>query len=52
MKRPNLSKIGIEKEEKSQLEGPENILNKVIEEKCPNLKEDTNKGTRTLQNRK
>jgi hypothetical protein len=37
MKRPNLIIIGIE-EDDSQFKGPENIFNKIIEEKLPNLK--------------
>ena len=40
MKRPNLKIIGIEKGEESQLKGPENIFNKIIEENFPNLKEE------------
>lgn len=36
IKRPNLRKIGIE-EEDSQLQGPENIFNRIIEENFPNL---------------
>jgi hypothetical protein len=32
MKRPNLKVIGVEEEEESQLKGPENIFNKIIEE--------------------
>jgi hypothetical protein len=31
MKRPNLKIIGIEEGEESQLKGPENIFNKIIE---------------------
>ena len=38
MKRPNLRIIGIEEGKGSQLQGPENILNKIIEENYPNLK--------------
>jgi hypothetical protein len=38
MKRPKLRIIGTEKD--SQLKEPENILNKIIEEKCPNLRND------------
>jgi hypothetical protein len=37
MKRPNLRIIGIEEGERSQLQGPENILNKTVEENFPNL---------------
>lgn len=37
MKRPNLRIVGIEEEE-SQLKGPENIFNKIIEENFPDLK--------------
>ena len=40
MKRPNLRIIGIEEGEESQLKGPENIFNKIIEENFPNLKEE------------
>ena len=40
MKRPNLKIIGIEEGEESQLKGPENIFNKIIEENFPNLKEE------------
>ena len=39
-KRPNLKIIGIEEGEESQLKGPENIFNKIIEENFPNLKEE------------
>jgi hypothetical protein len=38
MKRPNLRIIRIEENEDSQLTGPENVLNKIIEENFPNLK--------------
>ena len=40
MKRPNLKIIGIEEGEESQLKGPENIFNKIIEENFPNLKKE------------
>ena len=40
MKRPNLKIIGIEEGEESQLNGSENIFNKIIEENFPNLKEE------------
>ena len=40
MKRSNLRIIGIEEGEESQLKGPENIFNKIIEENFPNLKEE------------
>jgi hypothetical protein len=40
MKRPNRRIIGIKEGEESQLQGPENILNKIIEENCPNLKKE------------
>jgi hypothetical protein len=36
MKRPNLRIIGIEGRE-SQLQSPENVFNKIIEETFPNL---------------
>ena len=38
MKTPNLRIIGIEESEYSQLKGPANIFNKIIEENFPNLK--------------
>ena len=40
MRRPNLSRIGIEESEDSQLTGPVNIFNKIIEENFPNLKKE------------
>ena len=40
MKRPNLRIIGIEENKDSQLKGPENVLNKFIEENFPNLKKE------------
>ena len=40
MKRPNLRIIGIEESEDSQLKGPVNIFNKIIEENFPNLKKE------------
>ncbi|ERE82006.1 GTPase IMAP family member 3-like protein [Cricetulus griseus] len=40
MKRPNLRIIGIEECEETQLEGAENIFNKIIEENFHNLKKD------------
>jgi hypothetical protein len=39
MRRPSLRIIGIEEGEESQLQGPENIFNKIIEENVSNLKE-------------
>jgi hypothetical protein len=38
MRRPNLRIIGIEESEDSQLKGPVNIFNKIIEENFPNRK--------------
>jgi hypothetical protein len=38
MRRPNLRIIAIEEREESQLKGPVNIFNKIIEENFPNLK--------------
>jgi hypothetical protein len=38
MKRPNLRIIWIEENKESQLKGPENVFNKIIEENFPNLK--------------
>jgi hypothetical protein len=37
-KKSNLRIIGIREGKESQLHGPENILNKIIEENFPNLK--------------
>jgi hypothetical protein len=39
MKRPNL-RISIEESEDSQIKGPVNIFNKIIEESFPNLKKE------------
>jgi hypothetical protein len=38
MRRPNLRITGIQGSEDSQLKGPINIFNKIIEENFPNLK--------------
>jgi hypothetical protein len=40
MRRPNLRIIGIEESEDSELKGPVNILNKIIEENFPNQKKE------------
>jgi hypothetical protein len=40
MRRPNLKIIGIEEREDSQIKGPVNIFNKIIEENFPNLKKE------------
>jgi hypothetical protein len=40
MRRPNLRIIGIEEWEDSQLKGPVEIINKIIEENLPNLKKE------------
>ena len=40
MRRPNLKIIGIGESEDSQLKGPVNIFNKIIEENFPNLKKE------------
>jgi hypothetical protein len=42
MKRPNLQIIGVDKNEDSQLKGPANIFNKIIQEIFPNLKKEMN----------
>ena len=39
MRRPNLRIIGIEESEDSQLKGPGNIFNIIIEDNFPNLKQ-------------
>jgi hypothetical protein len=41
MRRPYLRIIDIEENEDSQLKGPVNIFNKIIEESIPNLKKET-----------
>jgi hypothetical protein len=40
MRRPNLRIITIEENEDSQLKGPVNIFNKIIDENVPNLKKE------------
>ena len=40
IKRSNLRIIGVEEREELQIKGPENIVNKIIEENFPNLKND------------
>jgi hypothetical protein len=40
MRRSNLRVISIEENKDSQLKGPVNIFNKIIEEKFPNLKKE------------
>jgi hypothetical protein len=40
MRRPNLRIIGLEESEDSQLKGPVNTFNKIIEENFPNLKKE------------
>ena len=40
MRRQILRKIGIDEREDSQVKGPANIFNKIIEENFPNLKKE------------
>jgi hypothetical protein len=40
MKRPNLRVIGKEQREDSQLQGSENVFNRIIKETVPNLKKE------------
>jgi uncharacterized coiled-coil protein SlyX len=40
MKRPNLRIMGIKENKESQLKGPGNIFNKIIEENFPNLRKE------------
>jgi hypothetical protein len=40
MKRANLRIIGIEENKDSQVKGPENVFNKIMEENIPNLKKE------------
>jgi hypothetical protein len=49
MRKLNLSIVGIEESEDSQLKGPGNIFNKIIEENFHNLKKEM---PRSLQNSK
>ena len=49
---PNLWRIGIEEGEATQLNGPENIFNKIIEEKFPKPPKHTYKRTRDIQDTK
>jgi hypothetical protein len=51
-RRPNLLIIGVDENEDSQIKGPSNIFDKIIEEKFPNLKKDDHEHTRSLQNSK
>jgi hypothetical protein len=43
MRRPNLRIIGIEESEDTQIKGPVNIFNKIIEENFPRLKKQMTK---------
>jgi hypothetical protein len=52
MTRPNLRVIGMEESEESQVKGPENVFNKIILEKFPNLKRSCYKGSGSIQNTK
>jgi hypothetical protein len=53
MRQTNLRIIGIEENEDSQLKGPVNNFNKIIQEKFPNLKKgDAHEHTRHLENSK
>ena len=40
MRKPNLRIVGIQEGNDSQIKGPENIFNKIIEENFPNLKKE------------
>ena len=40
MKRPNLKIIGIKEAKETYLKGPENVFNKVLEEKMSKLKKE------------
>jgi hypothetical protein len=53
MRRTSLMIISIEESKYSQIKGPENIFNKIIEENFPNLKKDMpGEHTRSLENSK
>jgi len=43
MKRPNIRIIGIKERAASQVKGPDNIFNKIVEENFSNLKEEVPK---------
>jgi hypothetical protein len=40
MNRPNLRIVRIEQDEDSQVKGPENVFNKIIEENFPNQRKE------------
>ena len=46
MRRPNLWKIDIDKNENFQIKGTRNIFNKIIEENFPNIKKETPMNTK------
>ena len=53
MRRSNLRIVGIEESKDSEIKGPVNIFNKIIEENFPDLKKEMpKKHTRKLQNSK
>jgi hypothetical protein len=52
VRRPKLLIIGVDENEDSQLKGPANIFNKIIEENFPNLKKEMPMNIRSLQNSK
>jgi hypothetical protein len=52
MRRPKQRLIDIEESKVSQLNGPVNIFNKIIEENSRNPKNDAHEHTRSLQNSK
>jgi hypothetical protein len=49
MRRPNLRIIGIEEREDSQIKGPVNIFNKIIEENFPDLKKEMSMNKKPIE---
>lgn len=50
MKKWNLSIIGLEEWEETELKGPENVFRNIIEGYLPSLKKEKRKGKRDIQN--
>ena len=49
MRRPNLRIVGIEESEDSQIKGPVNIFNKIIEENFPDLKKEMSMNKKPIE---
>jgi hypothetical protein len=52
MKRPNLQIMGVEEGEEIQSKGIDNLFNRIITEKFPNLEKESHPGAGSLQNTK